>query len=84
MTSPDRDEWLKAMKCEYNALLKTAVWDLVYRPKQGNIIKCKWVFKRKYDAAGKFTKYKARLVARGFTQKQGIEIFSPVVRHSTL
>lgn len=87
MSSSDKEEWCKAIKCEYDSLLKNNVWELVDRPKHTNVVKCKWVFKRKYDATGKFTKYKARLVARGFSQKEGIdysETFSPVVRHSTL
>lgn len=87
ISSPDATEWQKAMKDEYDSLMSNKVWKLVDRPKNTNIVKCKWVFKVKNDAAGNFVRYKARLVARGFTQKEGIDFhdtYSPVVRHSTI
>lgn len=87
MVSPNKDKWLDAMNSEYQALVVNRVWELVDRPHNENVIKCKWVFKVKHDASGNFDKYKARLVARGFSQKEGIdfnETFAPVVRHSTM
>lgn len=87
MASRHRDEWLSSMKSEYNSLINNDVWKLVDRPKNRNVIKCKWVYRVKCDSSGNFQKYKARLVARGFTQKYGIDYtdtFSPVVRHSTM
>lgn len=83
----DATEWRAAMQSEYDSLIANGVWKNVGRPNGKNVIKSKWVFKRKHDASGNFTKYKARLVARGFTQKHGVdynETFSPVVRHSTM
>lgn len=80
-------EWQAAMDEEYNSLVKKEVWELVDRPVDKNVIKCKWVFKEKKDANGNFERFKARLVARGFTQRYGIDYnytFAPVVRHSTL
>ncbi|XP_073942514.1 uncharacterized protein [Choristoneura fumiferana] len=77
------DDWLKAMKEEYNSLMLHRVWELVDRPKDGNIIKYKWVFKEKVDPSGNFEKFKARLVAKGFTQQYEVnyeETFAPVVR----
>lgn len=50
---------------------------------ESNIVHTKWVFKIKKDGNGKITKYKARLVARGFSQQKGMdytEIYSPVVK----
>lgn len=87
VNSPEKDEWHEAMKGEYNSMIRNNVWELVDRPECRNIVKNKWVFKKKFDASGKFIKYKARLVACGYSQKEGIDYadtFSPVVRHSTL
>lgn len=61
-------------------------WDLVDKPQDASVVQCKWVFKLKLDSAGNVT-HRARLVAKGFTQKPGVdydETFSPVVRHSSL
>ncbi|KAF0706195.1 hypothetical protein As57867_006775, partial [Aphanomyces stellatus] len=48
---------------------------------------CKWLWRNKFDAVGRFTKYKARLVIKGFLQRYGLdylEIFAPVLRYNTL
>ncbi|CAH2097396.1 unnamed protein product [Euphydryas editha] len=87
IVSPYRDDWMTAMQIEHDSLVSNEVWRLVNRPTNKNVIECKWVYKVNHDANGKFVKFKARLVAKGFTQKQGIdynEIFSPVVRHSSI
>ena len=57
------------------------VWDLVELPEGIKPIGCKWIFKTKRDSKGNIVRYEARLVAKGFTQKEGIdykETFSPV------
>jgi hypothetical protein len=62
-------------------------WKIVPRPRDKPIIKRKWIFKVKHNASGAVERYKARLVARGFSQTKGIdyeETFAPVVRHETL
>jgi len=59
------------------------VWDLVELPKDCKRVGCKWVFKIKHDSHGNLERYKDRLVAKGFTQKDDIdykEIFSPISR----
>lgn len=87
MASPNKDKWLAAMQDEYNSLMKNNVWEIVDRPNNCSIVSCKWVFKLKSDDLGNYSVYKARLVARGFSQKPGVDYtdtFSPVVRHSTL
>ena len=62
---------------------KNEVWDLVQRPPDVNIIGTKWIFKNKSDEEGNVTRNKARLVAQGYTQIEGIdfdETFAPVTR----
>src|SRR5690606_25365898 len=59
----------------------------VPKPTNRKIVDCKWVYKVKTDANGNLERYKARLVARGFTQVPGQdfdEIFSPVVRFDSM
>jgi len=72
-----------AMKSEITALHANGTWSLVpYEPSM-NVVGCRWVYKIKRQADGIDERYKARLVARGFTQKEGIdylETFSPVVK----
>ena len=65
---------------------KNKTYDLVELPKGKKILKNKWVFKLKKDG-DKLVKHKARLVVKGFSQKQGTdfdEIFSPVVKMSSI
>ena len=62
--------WVEAMWEELNSLRKNKVWELVYLPNNRKPIGCKWIFKRKLNAAGQVEKYKTRLVAKGFTQRK--------------
>jgi hypothetical protein len=57
---------------ELNNFTRNKVWSLVERPKQ-NIIGTKWVFRNKQDENGVVTRNKARLVAQGFTQVEGLD-----------
>lgn len=71
------------MKDEYDSLIKNETWDLVEPPSKRSLITCKWVYKIKRKTDGSVERYKARLVARGYSQKAGLdyeETFSPVVR----
>lgn len=80
--STHAEKWDEAMKKELNSLHKQATWDLVPRVPGMYIVRCKWVYKIKTDEFGKISRYKARLVARGFTQTPGVdfdETYSPVV-----
>ena len=82
----DKQSWLKAMHEEMNSLNKNKTYDLMELPKSKKILKNKWVFKLKKDG-DKLVRYKARLVVKGFNQKQGIdfdEIFSLVVKMSSI
>ncbi|KAL1556436.1 Retrovirus-related Pol polyprotein from transposon TNT 1-94 [Salvia divinorum] len=84
----ERAKWLAAMGEEMESLWKNLTWELVKRPKGRKIVTCKWIFKKKEGTTpDEGVRYKARLVARGFTQKEGVdynEIFSPVVRHTSI
>jgi hypothetical protein len=71
------------MKTEMDAVEKNRTWELADLPRDHRTITLKWVFKLKRDEVGAITKHKARLVARGFLQQEGIDFddaFAPVVR----
>ena len=68
-----RKEWNEAMEGEMNALVKNDTWELVKLPKGKDVIGTKWVYKTKYKLEGTIDKYKARLVANGYAQKEGID-----------
>ncbi|CAM8889388.1 unnamed protein product [Rhodiola kirilowii] len=75
--------WVLAMQEELEEFARNDVWDLVPRPDGINVIGTKWIFKNKSDASGNITRNKARLVAQGYTQIEGIdfeETFAPVAR----
>nr|GEW25033.1 retrovirus-related Pol polyprotein from transposon TNT 1-94 [Tanacetum cinerariifolium] len=75
--------WIEAMQEELNEFERLEVWELVPRPDQVMVITLKWIYKVKLDELGGILKNKARLVARGYRQEEGIdfeESFSPVTR----
>ena len=80
----DWPHWDEAIKAELKSLDGAHTWDVIPRlPKGTNIVDCKWVFKIKKNSASEIDKYKARLVARGFIQVQGVdyyEMYAPVAR----
>jgi hypothetical protein len=83
----NRDKWLEATKTELNSLLSMDTWDVVGRERNKPTITSKWLWKLKYLPNGQIDKYKTRMVARGYTQRKGInynETFAPVVRFETL
>lgn len=75
------------MKKEIEAVEKNKTWELTELPAGHKAIGLKWVLKLKKDANGRIVKHKARIVAKGYVQKQGIdfeEIFAPVTRLETV
>ncbi|GJY21703.1 ribonuclease H-like domain-containing protein [Tanacetum coccineum] len=79
--------WKHAMCDEYKALIDNKTWVLVPCPPNVNIVRSMWLYKHKYNADGSLSRYKARLVANGRSQQQGIdcdETFSPIVKPVTI
>ena len=74
-------KWIDAMNDEMKSMHDNDVWDLVKLLEILKPIGCKWIFKTKMDSKGNGERYKVHLVAKGFTQYEGIDynkIFSPV------
>lgn len=75
------------MQDEIDSLMKNQTWTLVEKPEGRNVVSAKWVFKSKTNTDGSLARRKARLVARGFSQSEGVdyfETFSPVVRYESV
>ena len=73
MMSPNSTKWLKAMKSGMGSMYEKKVWTLVDLPDDRQSIENKWIFKKKTDADGNVTIYKAQLVVKGFRQVQGVD-----------
>ena len=72
---------------EYHSIMKNDVWDVVPSPKGKSVVTSKWIYKIKHVADVSIEKYKARFVAHGFSQKEGIdyeETFAPVAIYTSI
>ena len=72
---------------EHQSIMKNEVWEIVPRPKEKSVVTSKWVYKIKHGADRRVDKYKARFIARGFSQKEGEdydETFSLVARYTSI
>ena len=87
VSGPNSVKWKQAMEREMRSLRENEVWELVELPPDRKVVGSKWVFKVKTDEVGRVDRYKARLVAQGFSQTRGMdydETFCPVVRMESL
>lgn len=86
LKGPHANQWIAAMKEELDSLEQNETWDLEPVPANKKLIGCKWVYKVKANSNGP-DRFKARLVAQGFSQKYGVdydEVFAPVVKTRTI
>jgi hypothetical protein len=88
INDPDHGaEWQSAIEEEIQSLVANGTWKEEKAPKGSNLVSTKWVFTIKTNADGSLERYKARLVARGFSQVYGedyTDTFAPTVRTDTL
>jgi hypothetical protein len=82
-----RKPWRDSMVEEYASIIKNNVWEIVPKPLNKSIVSSKWIYKIKHAADGSIDKHKARFVARGFSQKEGVdyeETFTPVAQYTSI
>ena len=87
VNGPNKEDWLKALNTEYDALIQNDTWELVLPPKGRKVLGSHWLLDVKYHASGAVDRFKARLVVQGNNQQPGIdfgEIFAPVARYESL
>ena len=87
MEDEHKKEWVYAMQDEMKSLYENNTFELVKLPKGKRALKNRWVYRVKQDEHTSQPRYKARLVVKGFSQKNGIdfdEIFSPVVKMTSI
>ncbi|CAI7798834.1 unnamed protein product [Closterium sp. NIES-53] len=87
MSSAEAAEWEHALQEEYDSLMANDVYELVPMPPGAYLIGSHWIFKKNLGPNGEVEWYKARLVAQGYTKKEGLhynETFAPVAKSATL
>ena len=86
LVSPQADLWKEAMLTAFLSLQAKETWIEVPRRDGMKIVKTKWVFRRKLHLDGRLDKFKARFVAKGFTQTPGVDVndtYASIMRHTT-
>lgn len=87
MACDEKEQWNDAMAKEMDSLKQNKTWTLVPRPKGRKVIRSKWVFAVKRKPDGTLIKFKARQVAKGFSQVEGVDytsVFAPVARSGSI
>lgn len=83
----DHDSWMTACENEINSHVLNGTFEEVHMTQDMSLVNPRWVFAKKYNDVGELLRYKARLVARGFTQVHGVnydDTYSPVARYDSL
>ena len=87
MASKDLAFWKEVMNDEIDSILSNNTWVLVDLPTGSKLIGCKWVFRRKDNTNGSIQTFKARLVEKGFKQREGVDYFdtyAPMARITSI
>ncbi|GJS28528.1 retrotransposon protein, putative, ty1-copia subclass [Tanacetum coccineum] len=87
VTSSEGHQWKEAIKSEIDSILQNHTWELVDLPPSCKPLGYKWIFKKKMKVDGTIDKYKARLVIKGFRQREGLDYFdtySPVTQITSI
>lgn len=83
LSGPDRAAWIEAIYSEFRSLIENDTWDIVDKPPDRKVIGCRVVLRNKLEADGSLGRRKARVVAKGYAQRPGVdfrETFAPVAR----
>ncbi|GJP38057.1 hypothetical protein CLOM_g22490 [Closterium sp. NIES-68] len=87
LNGPNGEKWKVSEDEEFGSLIENETWDLCDLPPGKKAITSKMIYRHKYGPEGELTRYKSRLVARGFQQTKGKdydEVFAPVGKGTTL
>ena len=80
-------KWRKTMDAEIEAIERSDTWELTNLPTEAKKVGVKWVYKTKFNENGEVDKYKAQLVAKGYTQEHEVdytEVSAPIARLDTI